>query len=400
MQKFDLTLTVVIFALCIFGWMMVASLSGPASYEIYVARGINCASPDINCNNLFMWKHFWHMILGFGICFASIFIPYKFWKTLAPLIYIGALFLLLFVLFSTYGAQLGTFAKSWINISFLPAFQPSEFAKIAIILYLANWMSRRSEQIRTFKEGLIPFAILTSIIVIPIIRQPDYGSALIVAIIAASIFFLAGAKISHLITGAIIVSLLSSLIISINPYLQERFLARFNPPLNCELNECYQSYQSLIAIGSGGMTGVGYNSSRQKHKWLPEVETDYIFAGTAEELGFFRVIWLVLAYVYICYRGFLISQNAPDRFARLTAMGITIAIVSQAFLNIAVNLDLMPVTGITLPLISHGGSSLLASLWGIGILLNISRHAKPETAHLNHRRRVRGAYHSQPRYHR
>ena len=132
------------------------------------------------------------MVVAFFACVVSIFIPYKVWKKFSLIIFVTAFFLLLFVLFSSFGAQFGTFAKSWINLPGLPAFQPSEFAKIAIILYLASWMSRRSEQIQTFKEGLIPFAILTSIIVIPIIRQPDYGSALIIAIIAASIFFLAG----------------------------------------------------------------------------------------------------------------------------------------------------------------------------------------------------------------
>jgi len=397
-QRLDVPLAITIFAMTIFGWMMVSSLSGPASYGIFMRNDVNCFDPDVNCNSLFMWKHFWHMIAGFCIGGFSIYFPYRYWKKIAFLLLITICLLLITVVFSSFGTAFGTIAQSWINIPFLPAFQPSEFVKIILILYLSHWMSRRSDQIRSFKEGLIPFAILTSLVVVPVIMQPDYGSALIISIIAASIFFLAGAKISHLLLGATVVVILSAGVILSNDVVRDRFYARFQPTENCEIDKCFQTYQSLIAIGSGGFTGVGYNSSRQKHNWLPEVETDFIFAGISEELGFIRVIFLVFGYLFIGYRGYIISKNAPDKFGRLVAFGITISIVGQAFINIAINLDLMPVTGITLPLISHGGSSLLTSLWGLGILLNISQNVRPETTNLSHRRRVRRAHYAKPRY--
>ncbi len=400
MRKIDLPLALTIFTLTVFGWMMVSSLGGPASYRINLEDNIDCTAEGVNCNDKFMWKHFWHMVAGFICLGIGMVIPYKFWKRASIILFLGSFLLLLIVLVSPFGTEFNTFARSWINIGPLPAFQPSEFAKISIILYLSTWMCRKTDKIRTFEEGLIPFAALTSIIVVPIIIQPDYGSALVIAIIAASIYFLAGAKISHLITGALIVFLTVTVIIYFSPRLQERVFARFNPPEDCRQDECYQTYQSLIAIGTGGVFGVGYNNSKQKHNWLPEVETDYIFSGTAEELGFIRVIWVVIAYVYIFYRGYIISTKSPDRFTRLTVMGITIAIVSQAFLNISVNLDLAPVTGITLPLMSYGGSSLVTTLFSLGILLNISKNERPEAQSISRRRRIRRSYNPQPRYYR
>lgn len=401
-NRIDLPLALTIFALSIFGWMMIASLSGPASYTVNINNGIDCSLDSVNCNSIYMWRHFWHMVLGIAICIGTLFIPYGFWKKSSPILFGITIAMLIIVLISNYGAKLGTFAQSWINIPGLPVFQPSEFAKIVLILYLANWMSKRSEQIRTIKEGLFPFAVLTSIIILPVIRQPDYGSALVIAIIAASIFYLAGAKIYHILLGGTIVVVLAAVIINgvLDDKTKEHLLKRLFPPEHSELKEGFQPRQALIAVGTGGLTGVGYNSSRQKHRWLPEVESDYIFAGTAEELGFIRIIWVIGAYLFIAYRGFIIAKNAPDRFGRLTAVGITIAIVSQAFVHIAINLDIFPVTGITLPLISRGGSSLIVTLFSLGILLNISKNVLPETAHLTHRRRIRRPHYPQPRYYR
>lgn len=402
-KHIDIILLITVFALAIFGWIMMSSLSGPSSLKIYTeVFGKTCNDINIteNCNDFFMKKHFWNMLLGLVLWAMVMFVPYKIWQKISPVIFSVTVLLLVIVLFSSLGSKAGTFAKSWILIPFLPSIQPTEIAKIALVLYLATWMAKRAEQIQTLKEGFIPFSILTSIIILPIIAQPDFGSALIISATAAVIYFLAGARLSHLLIGLTIVAMLISIFISFYPHLQQRIFTRFFPTEDCRENECYQTYQSLIAIGSGGFMGRGYNKSLQKHQWLPEIKTDYIFAGIAEELGFFWVLIVVLAYLIIMIRSYVIAKYAPDRFARFTVIGIGVCIVVQAYLNIAVNLDLFPVTGVTLPLISHGGSSLITTFLGLGIILNISRYVTNNTANVYQRRRIRRPHYSQPRSYR
>jgi cell division protein FtsW len=163
------------------------------------------------------------------------------------------------------------------------------------------------------------------------------------------------------------------------------------------LNISFQIKQALIAVGSGGLFGVGFGKSIQKFGYLPEVQGDTIFAAAAEELGFVRILFLVLAYLFIAYKGFGIAKRAPDRFSMLVAVGITGWFVFQAFINIGVNIALLPLTGLTLPFVSYGGSSLIANMMGAGILLNISRYAQEKT-HTSYRRRVGGAHYAQPRH--
>lgn len=391
--KIDIPLAVAIFALTLFGWIMVASLSGPSSYDRYTKIFKKpCPVEEVNCNSYFMWQHFYHMIIGVVVWLITMSIPYRFWAKMSLFMFLGAYILIMMTIASPFGVDHNTFAKNWLDFPGLPAFQPIEIAKICLILYLAHWMGRRTEQIQTLKNGFVPFAILTSIMVIPVIMQPDFGSALIVAVIAAVIYFLAGARFSHLVLGSLIVASLVAILFSFYPHLQKRFYARFVPAENCQTDACWQSHQSLIAIGSGGWTGLGYNSSRQKHNWLPEIKSDYIFAGISEELGFIRTLFMLLAYGFIVYRSYIISKGAPDRFARLTVMGIVVMLTMQAFLHIAVNLDILPVTGVTLPLISSGGSSLVTTLFALGILVNISSYASKNAAYFSRRRRLGRAY--------
>lgn len=394
-DKVDIPLAVAILALALFGWIMVASLSGPASYDRYTKiLKEPCPVEEVNCNSYFMWQHFFHLLVGLFVLAVVSCIPYTFWAKLSPVLFVIGWILLLFTIASPWGIDHNTFAKNWLKFPGLPTFQPVEIAKIFLIFYLANWMGRRTEEIRTLGGGFVPFAILTSLVVMPVIMQPDFGSALIVAVVASVIYFLAGAKMSHLVLGALIVVSLVVTLFSAYPYLQQRFYARFVPSENCKTDECWQAYQSMIAIGTGHYFGMGYNGSRQKHNWLPEIKSDYIFAGIAEELGFMRTIFLIFAYAFIVYRTYIISKAAPDRFARLTSMAISFMIVFQAFLHISVNLDLLPVTGITLPLISHGGTSLVTTLFACGVLLNISRYTQKDAVYFSRRRRVRRAHSS------
>ena len=175
-------------------------------------------------------------------------------------------------------------------------------------------------------------------------------------------------------------------------HLRERFVSYVTLDKECVQDYCWQSVQANIAVGSGGIFGKGLTQGVQKSYWLPQASDDFIFAASAEELGFIRIFLVVLIYAYIGYRGFKIANTAPDRFSMLLATGITTWIVAQAFINIAVNVGLMPVTGITLPLVSYGGSSILSTLIGIGILINISKYSTPYASHRIYGRRNRWSY--------
>lgn len=256
-------------------------------------------------------------------------------------------------------------------------------------------MEKRQELVRSFQYGFIPFTVLLSIVILLLAIQPDFGSVLVVVAIAASMFLVAGGSLVHIGLGAFFSSALALPIILFVDHVRTRFMTFINPDLD-PLGAGFQIKQALIAIGNGGLFGVGFGKSIQKFGYLPEVQSDTIFAAAAEELGFVRIIFLVIAYSIIAYRGYHIAGNAKDRFSMLVAVGITTWFTFQAIINIGVVLAIMPNTGITLPFVSYGGTSLVLNMLSAGILLNISRYAK-EGTHFASRRRIRRAYHSQPR---
>jgi cell division protein FtsW len=202
-----------------------------------------------------------------------------------------------------------------------------------------------------------------------------------------------------LLLGAFAALLISMMVIANVSHVRERFMAYITLDKECVENYCWQSQQANIAVGSGGFWGKGLTQGVQKSYWLPQASDDFIFAASAEELGFIRIFFVVLVYIAIAYRGYKISNTAPDRFSMLLATGITTWITAQAFINIGVNTGLLPVTGITLPLISYGGSSILSTLIGIGILLNISKFTTPYDTHRFHGRRNSRPYNTQYRPH-
>ncbi len=263
-------------------------------------------------------------------------------------------------------------------------------------------MEKREQEVRTFQGGFVPFLILLGVTTFPIALQPDFGAVLVIGMIAVCMFFIAGGNLTHIFGGGMIITFLLSLTFltaTCNEnqrdklcYIKERFEAFSNP--NVESN--YQVQQSLITTGSGELWGVGIGRSRQSWGHLPEAQSDTIFAVAAEELGFFRVILLILLFAIISWRGFRIAERAEDRFSKLVATGITAWIVFQALINIYVTLSLFPVTGINLPFISYGGTSLLTLVFISGILLQISLTQNEETYFYN-RRRLRGTHHTRTR---
>jgi len=243
------------------------------------------------------------------------------------------------------------------------------------------WLQKREQLIGTWKEGFVPFATLLSLSTILVAIQPDLGSFLVLTSIAVVMFFVAGGNIGHVILGGTMAGILGLPLILQKDYIRNRFRA-FLSPSDPSISETigFQIKQALIAIGSGGAFGVGYGKSVQKFGYLPEVQADTIFAAMAEELGFFRLLIIVSMFGIFIWRGYKIAREAPDRFGFLVATGITTWIAFQTVLNISVNLSLFPLTGITLPFISYGGSSLMSLLIAVGVLLNISMHSTQAAA--------------------
>ncbi|TSC57126.1 MAG: cell division protein FtsW [Candidatus Peregrinibacteria bacterium Greene0416_62] len=255
---------------------------------------------------------------------------------------------------------------------------------------MALWLQKREQEISTWKEGFLPFATLLLISTFLVAIQPDLGSFIVLSAITVTMFFVAGGNIFHVALGTSIASVLGLPLILQQDYVRNRFLAFLHPddPAIAE-SIGFQIKQALIAVGSGGPFGVGYGKSIQKFGYLPEVQADMIFAAMAEELGFLRLMIILGMYGIFVWRGYHIARCAPDRFGFLVATGITTWIAFQALLNISVTLALFPLTGLTLPFLSYGGSSLMSVLMGTGILLNISMYSTEEAA-LARRSRRRG----------
>ncbi|MBU0705963.1 putative lipid II flippase FtsW [Patescibacteria group bacterium] len=389
----DIPLAIVIFCLIIFGIIMISSVSVYESYQMtnnMVSQGLR----DEASNSFYLWRHFWRALISIPIWIFAIYFPLKFWKKAALPFFVITILMLFALFLPGIGANYGT-STSWIDLPFLPSVQPAEMAKLGLIFYLAVWMEKRQELVRSFQYGFIPFTILLSIVVILLAMQPDFGSVLVIAVIAASMFFAAGGSPLHILAGGLLAAAMAYPIIMSKDYIRNRFLTFLNPELD-PLNIGFQIKQALIAIGSGGVFGVGFGKSIQKFGYLPEVQGDTIFAAAAEELGFIRISFLVIAYLVIAYRGYKIAGNAQDRFSMLIATGITSWFAFQAIINMGVNLAILPLTGLTLPFVSYGGSSLMVNVLAAGILLNISRYAEVGTNFAD-RRRIRRAYHPQPR---
>ncbi|HWE86870.1 MAG TPA: putative lipid II flippase FtsW [Terracidiphilus sp.] len=260
----------------------------------------------------------------------------------------------------------------WIRFGGFFSFQPSEAAKPVLILFLAWFLHTRLDKMRDWKNTLLRSVIIPLIFILLIVKQPDLGTALVLAGVTAMILVLAGMDWKWLAAG-IAASLppLAALLFWV-PWRRARMLAFANPNLDPQ-GAAFHINQSLIAVGSGGLTGRGYMEGMQKLFYLPEAQTDFIFANIGEELGFIGAMIIVILFVVFAVRGLRVAFKSQDPFARMVAFGITTAILLQAFFNISVVLSLVPTKGIPLPLISSGGTSLFITLSSIGILLNISR---------------------------
>lgn len=297
-------------------------------------------------------------------------IDYRVWKKFIPMLLCFSLGLLILVFIPGIRADYGQ-ARSWVNIVGF-SMQPAEIVKLTFLLYIAAWLERRRERIKSFAYGLVPFAIYLAIIAGLIIMQPDIGTLVIIVFMSLAVFFAAGARIKHI--GLLVLAGLGGLgvLIWLAPYRLDRLTAFLNPSADPQ-GIGYHINQALLAIGSGGWFGLGLGNSRQKFQYLPEVAGDSIFAVMAEELGFVLMLALIVAFLWMFIRLIKVARGAPDNFGYLVAIGVGAWIVGQAFVNIGAMVGLLPLTGLPLPLISYGGTAMAITMAAMGIVVNISR---------------------------
>jgi len=311
------------------------------------------------------------ILVGVILGSLAFFIPYRLWRKFSVFLLVITVILLIAVFIPKIGSGSRGVSR-WINLAFF-SFQPAEILKLTFLIYLAAWLDSRSKNIGNLKHGFIPFLIIVSAIGVLVLKQPDIGTFAVVAASAIAVFFLAGARLSHIFLIFIIGVLGLFILINLYSYASNRWQVFVHPELEPQ-GIGYQINQTILSLGSGGMFGVGLGQSRQKYNYLPEPVSDSIVAVIGEELGFIGLFVLISLFLAFAYRGFKISRNAPDKFATILSGGITSLILIQVFINISAICGLIPLTGITLPFISYGGSSLAVSLTGVGILLNISKY--------------------------
>jgi cell division protein FtsW len=325
-----------------------------------------------------VWVGIGSLALVFGMS-----LDYHRWRSVSVVIMLICIALLIAVLVPGIGSR-NYGASRWLRLGSFFQVQPSELAKIAIVLYLSDWLARRGALVGDFKKGLLPFAIIVALVAGLVVVQPDLGTTSIIIGAAACVFFVAGANLFHvglMLGGGVVAGLVA--LSKLSGYRQDR-IAAFLDPWSDIQGSGWHTAQGLIALGSGGPLGRGLGESFQKFYWVPNAHTDAIFAIIGEELGFIGSVGLLVLFGLLAWRGFLIAFRAPDSFGRLYATGLTCMLILQAIVNIAVVTNSVPYTGITLPLVSFGGSSTVISLLAIGLLLNISRYKGVELPQEDH----------------
>lgn len=350
--------------LSLFGILMIASSSSLVALERFGGKN----------NYYFVWRQIISLLLGFFALAVGAHIDFRFWRKNALPLFLINLVLLILVFAPFIGVQLKG-AHRWINFYFF-LIQPSELIKLTFIIYLASFLQRRKEE-RALSGSVLPFLGLLLILAVLLILEPDLGTLTIIIASSASVFFAAGVSSRQVVAVGLIILFLIGIFIWTSSYRRQRLLTYFNPHVEKQ-STGYHINQATLAIGSGGFWGRGFGNSVQKYLYLPEPHTDSIFAIIVEELGFLRSFWIILAYGILALRGYRIAKSSPDSFSYLLAIGITTWIVFQAIINLGAILGVFPLTGVPLPLISFGGSSLVIILLALGILINISKQRHSE----------------------
>lgn len=360
--KVDIPFLISVTILVIFGYLIFTS----ASFGLLSKQPVKYANVAFN-------QTFYGLFLGIIACVITSQINYKIYKKYSIYIFFISVILTTLVFLPGIGLEHGG-AKRWVDFKLL-SFQPSEFLKIGFIIFISAWMARVKDKTDTFKYGFLPFLIIISIVGIVLLLQPDTDTFFIITLAGFAMFLSSGGKWKHIFISALIGAVVLVGVAYSRPYVMNRINTFMNPSLN-SLGSGYQIQQSLIAIGSGGMFGRGFGQSIQKFNVLPEPIGDSIFAVACEEFGFLGGVSIILFYIFFAFRGLKIAVRVQDVFGRLIVVGIVIMIVSQAFVNIGAMVGILPLSGITLPFVSHGGTALFMTLLEVGIVLNISKNQK------------------------
>ncbi|MDE2804545.1 MAG: putative peptidoglycan glycosyltransferase FtsW [Gemmatimonadota bacterium] len=314
------------------------------------------------------------VVIGIVLMVICARIPTQWWRQFAHHILAGAVVLLVIIIlpFTEAIAPPVNGARRWLRVGV--TFQPSDLAKLAVVVWTAALAVRKQPLMRSMRRGLAPFLVGWVLVLVPIALEPDLSTACLIVAVGMSIVFVAGARVGHFVVlGLACIPLAGPLLLS--GYRGARWESLLLNPGIVPDGSAFQSYQSLVAIGSGGVTGVGFGEGQQKFGFLPESHNDFIFAMIGEEWGLVGTVAVILAFLAMIVLGFRIARRARDTFGELLAVGVSSLIGFQAFLHIGVGLGVMPVTGLSLPFISFGRSNLVAMLAAVGILLAVAREA-------------------------
>ncbi len=361
-KNYDRMLIITVLLLATVGMIMLYSASAIWAYNHY------------DTGTYFLQKQILRLAIALLVLYVFMRLDYRRLREWANIILIGSIGLLLITKLS-YILRGDPNPARWIQAGYL-SLQTSDIARLSLIIYLAEYANNKRKQLTDFYFGFLPAVVIIAIILFLIIIQPDFSTAAIIGVIGFTLLFLGGARLSH-----IVVTITSSVTILIpimlmEPYRRVRILSFFNPTIDTG-GASYQVQQSLISLGNGGLFGLGLGNSMEKNLFLPTPHTDFIFSIIGEETGFIGAIIVLTLFLIAFQRGIKIAKNATDPFGILLALGIAFSFIFYAFINTAVVTNLLPTTGLPMPLISYGGSGLVMNMAGIGILLNISRKNRP-----------------------
>jgi cell division protein FtsW len=362
-NKAAVTLLMVMLVLLTIGVVMLFSVSAPQAKDRYG-----------DARYLLKRQLVWLVLGGVG-CATAAGMPYPKLRGMC----VPALAVLVLLLLAVWVPHLGvkvSGARRWLGVGGL-RFQPSEFAKLALIIWLAHWLTKEKRRINRFGRGFVVPMAVTGVVLVLIIAEPDFGSTALLGCVALSMMFIAGARLLYLVPTVLSAAVAFCLLIRHSPVRMQRFLAYLDLE-KYKQGAGYQVWQAILAFGSGGLNGLGLGNSRQKMFYLPEAHTDFIFPILGEELGLIGTLTVLLLFAVLVVCGVIISLRSSDLFGRYLGFGVTLMIAFQALINIGVVTAWLPTKGLPLPFISFGGSNLMMNMMAVGVLLSIFRHSASE----------------------
>lgn len=359
-KRYDRPLLIGIFALCVIGTVMLYSAS--------TSRSLNFTNGFTN--TMYLQLHLKRLLVGVIAMFFFIMVDYRHLKRIAPIAIVASIALLLLTKI-IYLIQGNTFPARWLNLGFF-TIQTSDLARFSLILFLASYIDRKRDSLKEYYNGFAPPLIVMTVISALVIIQPDFSTAVLISVIGMAMLFFGGARFSHILAttaGAIAILIPAGLA---RGYRVSRWETWWNPEAATS-SAVHQINQSLISLGNGGLLGMGLGNSTEKNMFLPTPHTDFIFAIIGEEIGFLGTVAVLTLFLFLFQRGIKIAKETTDPFGVMVALGISFSFILYAFTNVAVVTNLVPTTGLSMPLVSYGGSGLVVNMASLGILLNISQ---------------------------